>query len=89
MSYAALQERQYIAAVNAGEAFSAMQAELVEELELSPLADALKALLVMADAALESRSETPAVKRLAERLIDACGPAEDCYVIREAAAVQS
>lgn len=76
-------ERAHIAAVNAGEAYSVRQAERLVDLELSPLADALKAALLLAQGVLESRTATEDEKRLAEKLLDACGPHDDCFMLAE------
>lgn len=84
MTYSTTQERQHIAAVNAGERCSDGRFERMEALNLSPLADALKALLTQAQDVLESRVASVDEKRLAERLLDAHGSAEDCWTILEA-----
>lgn len=76
-------ERAHTAAVNAGEAHSVRQAERLADLELSPLADALKVSLRVAQDVLESCTATEDEKRLAERLLDACGPADDCFMLAE------
>lgn len=81
MNTATIQERQHIAAVNAGEADAERQAERLAELEMSPLADALRAALAMAQDVLENRTASTDEKRLAERLLDACGPSDDCFLI--------
>lgn len=86
MTYATLQERHHIAAVNAGQACAAAQAVRLADLELSPMADALKALLAIAEETLASKSATEDERRLAERLMDAHGPSDDCYTIRDSVA---
>lgn len=85
MPYATIPEKAYIAALNAGERDAEAQAERLEALELSPLADSLKALLTKAQDVLESRTAAQDEKNLAEKLLDACGPHDDCFLIAEVA----
>lgn len=76
-------ERAHIAAVNAGEALTTFQAERRSDLELTTLASSLRTLLEVAQDVMESRAASEDEKRLAERLLDACGPADDCFMIAE------
>ncbi len=89
MTYCTPFERQHTATVNAGEADAERQAERLAELEMSPLADALKALLAIAEETFSSKSATEDERRLAERLIDAHGPSDDCWTIRDSVAYPS
>lgn len=85
MPYATIQERQHIAAAHADEACAAAQAVRLADLELSPLADALKALLAIAEETLANKSATEDERMLAEKILDAHGPSDDCWTISEAA----
>lgn len=86
MTYASIQERQHIADVNAGEACAAALAVRLADLELSPLADALKALLTTAQNVMESHTASEDEKTLAEKLLDAHGDPDDIWTIRDVVA---
>lgn len=73
----------YIRSVSQGQSDQVRQAERLADLELSPIADALKALLGMAQGVLESRTASSDEKALAERLLDAHGDPEDVWTISE------
>lgn len=84
MTYATQQERGYIAQLNASEAAASCRAEALADLDLSPLADKLKVVLRAAQDVMESRTASADEKRLAESILDAHGPEDDCFTIRDA-----
>lgn len=80
--YITARERAYIRRCGS-EATDDAQAERLADLELTPIATALRALLEAAQDVMESRTATEDEKRLAERLLDFCGPSDDCWLIGE------
>lgn len=65
------------------EATDDAQADRLADLELTPVATALRALLEAAQDVMESRTATEDEKRLSERLLDFCGPPDDVWIIAE------
>lgn len=82
--YVTAREKAYIRHCGS-EADDDAQAERLADLQLTPLASSLRALLEVAQDVMESRTASEDEKRLAERLLDACGPADDCFMIAESA----
>lgn len=81
-NYATAREKAFIRR-QGSEVTDDAQAERLADLELTPIAMALRTLLEGAQDVMESRTATEDEKRLAERLLDFCGPADDCWLIGE------